>query len=137
MLIYGEAHLRQVLSSYAQYYNELRTHLALGKDAPMSRVTQPSGAIVAIPILSGPHHSLCPDMFRKGQVTQRSYQKACGTKSRLCPACDWFSQGRDASRRCVVSSALDIASGFSAIGLSTAGAAFAAPTSAGASATTV
>jgi len=30
MLIFGEAHLRQILSSYA-YYNEVRTHLALGK----------------------------------------------------------------------------------------------------------
>ena len=34
MLIFGEAHLRQILSSYAAYYNEIRTHLALGKDAP-------------------------------------------------------------------------------------------------------
>jgi transposase InsO family protein len=57
MLIFGEAHLRQVLSSYAGYYNEVRTHhLALGKDAPLRRVAQRSGAIVAIPILSGLHH---------------------------------------------------------------------------------
>jgi transposase InsO family protein len=56
LLIFGEAHLRQVLSSYAEYYNEVRTHLALGKDAPLSRVVQRSGAIVAIPILSGLHH---------------------------------------------------------------------------------
>jgi len=33
MLIFGEAHLRRVLSSYAAYYNEVRTHLALTKDA--------------------------------------------------------------------------------------------------------
>jgi hypothetical protein len=56
MLIFGEAHLRQVLSSYAAYYNEIRTHLALGKDAPLGRAVQRSGAIVAIPILSGLHH---------------------------------------------------------------------------------
>ena len=30
----GESHLRQIPSSYAAYYNEVRTHLALGKDAP-------------------------------------------------------------------------------------------------------
>src|SRR6185369_952371 len=30
MLVFGEAHLRQILSSYAAYYNEVRTHLALG-----------------------------------------------------------------------------------------------------------
>jgi transposase InsO family protein len=56
MLIFGEAHLRQTLSSYAAYYNGVRTHLALGKDAPLCRTVQRSGAIVAIPILSGLHH---------------------------------------------------------------------------------
>jgi len=38
------------------YYNQARTHLALGKDAPLGRATQRSGVIVAIPILSGLHH---------------------------------------------------------------------------------
>ena len=33
MLVLGESHLRQILSCYAAYYNEVRTHLALGKDA--------------------------------------------------------------------------------------------------------
>ncbi len=56
MLIFGEAHLRQILSCYAAYYNEVRTHLALGKDAPLGRAVQRTGAIVAIPILSGLHH---------------------------------------------------------------------------------
>jgi hypothetical protein len=37
MLVFGEAHLREILSSYAAYYNEIRTHLALGKDAPLGR----------------------------------------------------------------------------------------------------
>jgi hypothetical protein len=35
MLVFGEAHLRQILSAYAAYYNQVRTHLALGKDAPL------------------------------------------------------------------------------------------------------
>jgi hypothetical protein len=56
VLIFGEAHLRQILSSYAAYYNEVRTHLALGKDAPLGRAVQWTGVIVAIPILSGLHH---------------------------------------------------------------------------------
>jgi transposase InsO family protein len=56
MLIFGEAHLRQILSSYAAYYNQARTHLALGKDTPLGRTVQRSGVIVAIPILSGLHH---------------------------------------------------------------------------------
>ena len=56
MLVFGEAHLRQILSAYAAYYNEVRTHLALGKDAPLGRAVQRSVVIVAIPILSGLHH---------------------------------------------------------------------------------
>jgi len=56
MLIFGEPHLRQVLSLYAAYYNQMRTHLALGKDAPLGRAVERSGVIVAIPILSGLHH---------------------------------------------------------------------------------
>ena len=54
--IFGESHLRRVLASYAAYYNQTRTHLALQKDAPLRRTVQRSGAIVAIPILAGLHH---------------------------------------------------------------------------------
>jgi hypothetical protein len=56
LLVFGEAHLRQILSSYAAYYNEVRTHLALRKDAPLGRTVQRTGLIVAIPILSRLHH---------------------------------------------------------------------------------
>jgi transposase InsO family protein len=56
ILIFGEAHLRQILSAYATYCNEIRTHLALGKDAPLGRAVQRTGAFVGIPILSGLHH---------------------------------------------------------------------------------
>ena len=38
------------------HYNETRTHLALGKDAPLRRAVQRSGTIIATPILSGLHH---------------------------------------------------------------------------------
>jgi hypothetical protein len=40
----------------AELYNEVRTHLALGKDAPLGRTVQRTGVVVAIPILSGLHH---------------------------------------------------------------------------------
>jgi hypothetical protein len=56
MIIFGETHLRRILYTYAAYYNEARTHLALQKDAPLHRAIQRSGAIVAIPILAGLHH---------------------------------------------------------------------------------
>ena len=55
-LIFGEAHLRRILSLYALYYNETRTHLGLRKDAPLRRAVQRKGIIVATPILSGLHH---------------------------------------------------------------------------------
>ena len=56
VVIFGEAHLRRILSTYATYYNQARTHLALQKDAPFHRTAQRSGAIVVIPILAGLHH---------------------------------------------------------------------------------
>jgi transposase InsO family protein len=56
MIIFGETHLRRILSAYAAYYNQARTHLALQKDAPLHRAVQGSGVIVAIPILAGLHH---------------------------------------------------------------------------------
>ena len=31
MIVFGEAHLRQILMKYAAYYNELRTHRSLDK----------------------------------------------------------------------------------------------------------
>jgi transposase InsO family protein len=56
MLIFGETHLRQVLSAYAAYYNQARTHLALHKDAPLQRPIQRFGRIATIPVLAGLHH---------------------------------------------------------------------------------
>ena len=56
VVIFSEMHLRRVLSAYASYYNQARTHLALRKDAPFHRAVQRSGAILAIPILAGLHH---------------------------------------------------------------------------------
>jgi transposase InsO family protein len=44
ILIFGEAHLRQVLKAYAVYYNRVRTHLSLDKDLLFSgSVTSPPG----------------------------------------------------------------------------------------------
>jgi len=45
-----------VLKAYASYYNEVRTHLSLDKDAPDFRRAQRFGRIAAIPILGGIHH---------------------------------------------------------------------------------
>jgi len=40
VLVFGEPHLRQILSSYTAYYNEVRTHLALDKDTPVCTENQ-------------------------------------------------------------------------------------------------
>jgi transposase InsO family protein len=55
----GEEHLRRVLRSYTHYYNELRTHRSLNKDAPIHRLTESVGTIVSRPILGGLHHQFC------------------------------------------------------------------------------
>jgi len=55
-VVLGEAHLRRTLKSYARYYNETRTHLALDKDAPLSRPVKRAGRILCRPVLGGLHH---------------------------------------------------------------------------------
>ena len=45
--------------TYAAYYNNVRTHLSLGKDAPLIRPIQQFGNIAARPILGGLHHEYC------------------------------------------------------------------------------
>jgi len=52
----GEQHLRQVLKSYANYYNTVRTHRSLDKDAPASRPVQRIGHIVSHAMVGGLHH---------------------------------------------------------------------------------
>src|ERR1700733_11257819 len=56
IIVLGEVHLRQILKSYARYYNETRTHLAVGKDAPVSRPVQRTGVISSCAILRRLHH---------------------------------------------------------------------------------
>jgi hypothetical protein len=56
IMVLSEAHLRRVLKTYATYYNEIRTHLTLGKDAPSFRRRQLVGKVAALPVLGGLHH---------------------------------------------------------------------------------
>jgi transposase InsO family protein len=56
VLVFGERHLLHLLKSYQIYYNEARTHLSLQKDAPVPRVVQTVGQMLAMPILGGLHH---------------------------------------------------------------------------------
>jgi transposase InsO family protein len=56
IVVLGETHLRRVLKSYARYYNEVRTHRSLGKDAPILRPVQTIGSIISHALLGGLHH---------------------------------------------------------------------------------
>jgi transposase InsO family protein len=59
MVVLGKAHLRRVLSSYAQYYNESRIHRSLSKDDPFPRAIERLGVITSQPVLGGLHHQYC------------------------------------------------------------------------------
>jgi putative transposase len=58
VIVFHAAGLRDVLKRYVEYYERSRTHLALDKDAPVSRAVSPptTGRIIAIPQISGLHH---------------------------------------------------------------------------------
>ena len=53
LIVFDEAQLRRVLKNYASYYNRVRTHLSLHKNAPDFRRRQKLGRIASIPILGG------------------------------------------------------------------------------------
>jgi transposase InsO family protein len=56
IVVTGEAHLRRLLQHYADCYNRARTHRSLGKDCPVHRPVQTTGAISSAPVLGGLHH---------------------------------------------------------------------------------
>jgi len=56
VVIFGEVHLRRVLTAYAEYYNQVRTHLALAKDTPRGRPVQNVGSIASVRLLGGLHY---------------------------------------------------------------------------------
>ena len=56
LVIVSEAHLRGILQTYACYYNKIKTHRSLNKDAPAFRLVQRVGNIESHAILGGLHH---------------------------------------------------------------------------------
>jgi transposase InsO family protein len=58
IIVVNAAGLRRVLTAYITYYMQSRTHLALKKDAPISRPVMPSsgGRIALTPQVGGLHH---------------------------------------------------------------------------------
>ena len=56
IIVLGEANLRRILKSYADYYNGVRTHRSLNEDAPVSHQIQRTGTIKSHALLGGLHH---------------------------------------------------------------------------------
>jgi transposase InsO family protein len=58
IIVFGERSLHRALTFYTGYYHNWRTHLSLGKDAPLFRRTQAcaEGNVVEIRELGGLHH---------------------------------------------------------------------------------
>jgi Integrase core domain len=73
VLIFGEPHLRRVLTLYSVYYNETRTHLGLGEERTR-RYDEPSKDLVRSSLRQS-----CPDCiiathgysFREGQGSEK------------------------------------------------------------------
>src|SRR5258708_1350916 len=87
VVVFGERHLRHVLLSYMKYHNEIRTHLSLEKDAPVSRAVKLAGAILCRPVLGGLHHQY----VRKHQITRHP----CRTSPPLPPSLSFrYTHGR-------------------------------------------
>jgi transposase len=56
VIVWSEAHLRQMLNAYRAYYNASRTHLGIAKDCPIHRPVESLGSIRSTPLLGGLHH---------------------------------------------------------------------------------
>src|SRR5579864_2118722 len=58
VIVFGEASVRRILSSYFAYYHQTRSHLSLEKDSPEPRPIQrpERGPVVAVRQVGGLHH---------------------------------------------------------------------------------
>lgn len=58
LIVLNQQHLMARLEEYGRYYNEIRPHLSLDRNAPQPREPDPpaNGRVVSTPILGGLHH---------------------------------------------------------------------------------
>ena len=58
VILWNERHARQLLRDVVAYYNEDRTHLALGKNTPTGRAVEmpEPGKVAALSRVGGLHH---------------------------------------------------------------------------------
>jgi len=96
IIVLGEARLRRILKFYADYYNATRTHLALDKDAPVSRPVQRTGVVRSLAILGGLltttpvfRFSVHTMVFTGNYVGKSSLSRINGTSCRTEVNNDW------------------------------------------------
>ncbi len=58
LIVLNQKHLRRVLRSYVDYYNQSRTHQSLDNDSPVPSAIEPpeTGQVIAFPQVGGLHH---------------------------------------------------------------------------------
>jgi hypothetical protein len=60
VIVLNESHLKRILTSYFEYYNNDRTNYCLTKDSPVARPAQSkpgtSAKVIALPRVGGLHH---------------------------------------------------------------------------------
>src|SRR5437870_12662037 len=88
LLVFNAEHLRRILSKYASYYNEARTHVSLGKDAPCRRPIEQFGDIVAYPPRAAqlhlPNAAAQTRMVSMAGIRLRSWESARAFKGIIC-----------------------------------------------------
>src|ERR1700738_4509513 len=89
IIVLGEEHLRWILKNYTDYYNGVRTHRSLNKDAPVSRQVQRSGVINSRGILGGLHRQY---LRIKILCTHQGPRGYAPTATRGRPACHQHSE---------------------------------------------
>jgi Integrase core domain len=69
LMVLNAEHLRRILAKYATYYNEVRTHVSLGKDTPCTRPIERSETLLRIRSSAGYTIDTHESSFRKRQVS--------------------------------------------------------------------
>jgi len=67
VVVLGAGHLRRILSAYAAYYNQARTHWSLRKDCPIHRPIERTGTVKSTRVLGGLHRIYARIRFRYTQ----------------------------------------------------------------------